>query len=215
MNRDSGKEATLAGGQPSRGARRRARTRAKLLAAARRAFATRGYHDASIAEITEAADVGVGTFYLHFRDKEEVLRVLLEEGLGVLRERITRVVASVPPQRILPVLLRTIFRSAYEERELFSIALSGGGQLGLALRARANLAEVFTLVLEDASARGILSGYDVTLLARLLTGVVVQGIMWWLEEDEPDPDGMTEQVLRLLREGLPDQLLTQDGGIQP
>ena len=181
------------------------------MTAARQVFAARGYHEASISEITGAADVGVGTFYLHFRDKAEVLRVLLEEGLGALRERIAMAVASVPPQRILPVLIRTIFRFAYEERELFSIALSGGGQLGLALRARGNLAEAFTRVLEAAGARGLLVGYDVPLLARLLTGVMAQGIMWWLEEDEPDPEGMTEQVLRLLREGLPAELLAEDG----
>ena len=209
MNLDSHKESAPVG--PSRGARRRAHTREKLLTAARRVFAARGYHEASISEITGAADVGVGTFYLHFRDKEEVLRVLLEEGLGALRERIARAVASVPPQRMLPVLIRTIFRFAYEERELFSIALSGGGQLGLALRARGNLAEAFTRVLEAAGARGLLVGYDVPLLARLLTGVMAQGIMWWLEEDEPDPEGMTEQVLRLLREGLPAELLAEDG----
>ena len=48
-------------GQP-RVSRKRARTRAELLAAARQVFAARGYHDASIAEITQLADVGVGTF---------------------------------------------------------------------------------------------------------------------------------------------------------
>lgn len=212
MNNDSDTEDRRSGERASRGARRRARTRARLLDAARRVFAVRGYHEASIAEITEAADVGVGTFYLHFRDKEEVMRVLLEEGLGALRERTAVEVAMVPPQRILPVLIRTIFRFAYEERELFSIALSGGGLIGLALRARANLAETFTMVLEGASARGLLGGYNMPLLARLLTGVMAQGIMWWLEEDEPDPDGMADQVLRLLRDGLPDELLAEDGG---
>lgn len=160
------------------------------------------------------ADVGVGTFYLHFRDKEEVFWVLLEEGFEALRERTAAAMASVPPQYVLPVLMRTIFRFAYEDREIFSIALSDGGMVGLALKARANLTETFTLVLEAASARRLLVGYDVPLLARLLTGVMAQGIMWWLEEDEPDPEGMTEQVLRLLRDGLPAELLTEDDGVK-
>lgn len=158
--------------------------------------------------------MGVGTFYLHFRDKEEVLRVLLEEGLGALRERTAVEVAAVPPRRVLPVLIRTIFRFAYEERELFSIALSGGGLIGLALRARDNLAETFTMMLEGVSGEGLLDGYNVPLLARLLTGVMAQGIMWWLEEDEPDPEGMADQVLRLLRDGLPTELLAEDGGTE-
>ena len=213
MNVNSDKGGTSPEESPSRGARRRAHTRAKLLAAARQVFAAQGYHDTNISEITSVADVGVGTFYLHFRDKEEVLRVLLEEGFGALRERTAAALASVPPRYVIPVLIHTIFRFAYEDREIFSIALSDGGMVGLALQARANLAETFTLVLEAASARRLLVGYDVPLLARLLTGVVAQGIMWWLEEDEPDPEGMTEQVLRLLRDGLPAELLTEDDSV--
>ena|SRR5215207_9507122 len=214
MSTDSDKVGTWPEERPSRGARRRARTRAKLLAAARQVFAARGYHDTNISEITSVADVGVGTFYLHFRDKEEVFRVLLEEGFGALGERTAAVMASVPSRHVLPVLIRTIFRFAYEDREIFSIALSDGGMVGLALKARANLTETFILVLEAASARRLLVGHDVPLLARLLTGVMVQGIMWWLEEDEPDSEGMTEQVLRLLRDGLPAELLTEDDGVK-
>ena len=42
------------------------RTRAKILAAAEQVFAQVGYHEASIVKITEAAGVGLGTFYLYF-----------------------------------------------------------------------------------------------------------------------------------------------------
>src|SRR5713226_1175453 len=55
--------------EQSRVARRRARVRADLLAAARQVFARRGYQDATITEITQLADVAMGMFYLHFRDK--------------------------------------------------------------------------------------------------------------------------------------------------
>jgi AcrR family transcriptional regulator len=46
------------------------RTRAKLLEAAEAVFASVGYHDASIVKITEAAGVGLGTFYLYFDGKQ-------------------------------------------------------------------------------------------------------------------------------------------------
>src|SRR5438132_14402293 len=79
--------------------RRRARTRADLIAAARRVFAARGFHEASIADITAAADVAVGTFYVHFRDKEAVLAAILDEGLGEFRAHVAAVVMGTPPER--------------------------------------------------------------------------------------------------------------------
>src|SRR5207302_1072152 len=54
----------------SRGERRKAETRRRLLEAAASVFADAGVDGATIAAITEAADVGLGTFYLHFDDKD-------------------------------------------------------------------------------------------------------------------------------------------------
>jgi AcrR family transcriptional regulator len=62
--------------------RRKARTRTKLLAAARRLFAAKGAEATTIAEIAEEADIGVGSFYNHFRTKDEVLAALLQEALS-------------------------------------------------------------------------------------------------------------------------------------
>jgi AcrR family transcriptional regulator len=196
--------------EQGRGARRRARTRADLLAAARRVFAARGYHDASIAEITELADVGVGTFYLHFRDKDEAFTTLLQEGLREIREQVLAAVGERPQEQALAVVIRTILRHAYERRDLFQISLSGGGQVARTFRAQAWLAEGLTQVLEAANARGLLKGYTLPLLARFITGMITQGIVWWFEHDEPGPDLMTEQVLHLLSHGLPAQLFFDD-----
>jgi AcrR family transcriptional regulator len=193
-----------------RAARRRARTRASLLAAARQVYAAKGYHAATVADITSAADVGVGTFYLHFKDKDDALATLLREGLVALQERIEATVAHLPPEQTIPATIRAIFNYAYEQRDLFRIALTGGGQRELAMRAQAGLAGYFTAALEHAQARGELRGADGRLLARLLTGMVSQGIVWWFEHDEPAPEAMTEQVLGLLRYGLPASLLAPD-----
>ncbi|MFO0588451.1 MAG: TetR/AcrR family transcriptional regulator [Polyangiaceae bacterium] len=60
-----------------RGARRRRETHEKLLGAAFRLFAERGVDAVAINEITEAADVGFGSFYNHFPSKETLHDVLL------------------------------------------------------------------------------------------------------------------------------------------
>jgi AcrR family transcriptional regulator len=191
--------------------RKRAKTRADLLAAARQVFAVQGYHDASIAQITQLADVGVGTFYLHFQDKEEIFKTLLEEGIGAIRQKVTAAIEQKPLEQLLPAALRTIFQQAYAERELFQIALSDGGHVlhSRVQLARIELAEGITVALSEAKARGLLEGYEIPLLARFIVGMVFQGIGWWFEHAEPTADVMADQVLRLLRNGLPAQLLDE------
>lgn len=67
--------------QPSRGERRKARTRQALVDAARRLLVSRGTTDVSIEEITSEADVGFGSFYNHFTSKGELFEVAVAEAL--------------------------------------------------------------------------------------------------------------------------------------
>jgi len=62
---------------PDRAGRRKARTRARLLDAARGLFARQGVDATRIGEITEAADVGAGSFYNHFTDKDAIVEAVL------------------------------------------------------------------------------------------------------------------------------------------
>jgi AcrR family transcriptional regulator len=62
--------------------RRKVRTRAGLLAAARQLFAARGMERTTIAQIAEHADIAIGSFYNYFRTKDELLDALLEEELS-------------------------------------------------------------------------------------------------------------------------------------
>lgn len=192
----------------SRSERKRARTRAELLAAARKIFAQRGYHDTSIAEITELADVGVGTFYLHFRDKDDMFNTLLDDGFRELREAVTADMQE--GELLLSRLVRTVFRHAYQRRDLFQIALTARGQGVRARQAESNLADGLLRVLETVQPGDALADFDLALLARLLSGVLLHGIYWWFDSDEPQPEVMAQQVLLLLRHGLPEQLFAEE-----
>src|SRR6478736_944334 len=61
--------------------RRKARTRAALVASARELLASRDPSGVSIQEITDMADVGFGSFYNHFESKGDVFDAALEEVL--------------------------------------------------------------------------------------------------------------------------------------
>lgn len=78
-----------------RGARRRLRTRAKLIEAGFRVMAEKGVEGATINEITEAADVGFGSFYNHFPSKEALFEAVVAEKV----ERFGRALDSLPARQ--------------------------------------------------------------------------------------------------------------------
>jgi AcrR family transcriptional regulator len=111
-----------------RGERRRLRTRAALLAAAREVFASQGVGAVTIQDITDAADVAKGSFYNHFDSKDAILRALVEEiladlgrGLDVLSEPLRD-----DPARVIAVCLRHTLRAFIEDPTLGWFALRAG-----------------------------------------------------------------------------------------
>lgn len=68
--------------QTSRVERRKTRTRAALLAAAKTLFAGQGVESTTIADIAERADIAVGSFYNYFATKDDLLAALLELSLS-------------------------------------------------------------------------------------------------------------------------------------
>lgn len=64
--------------------RRRAETREKIYRAAMQLFAKHGFFETTTEDITEAADVGQGTFFNYFPTKQHVLMVLSEKQLEKL-----------------------------------------------------------------------------------------------------------------------------------
>lgn len=66
--------------------RRAAETRLRLFRCALHLFAERGFPNVTIEDITQAADVGKGTFFNYFESKDHVLGVMAEIQLGKVRE---------------------------------------------------------------------------------------------------------------------------------
>ena len=77
----------IVGPAPSRQQRRTERTRTRLLDAALELFLERGYEAVSIGEVTKRADLGAGTYYLHFRDKRGIYEAVVRRSLFELRQR--------------------------------------------------------------------------------------------------------------------------------
>src|SRR5664279_3490773 len=68
----------------SRAERQRQRTRRQLLDAGRSLIAAKGVAGLRIQEITESADVALGSFYNYFESKDEFLEAIITESLSEL-----------------------------------------------------------------------------------------------------------------------------------
>ena len=112
---------------PSRLDRRKARTRGALIAAAREMLASRDPAEVSIQEITEAADVGFGSFYNHFDSKAELFDAALgqaTEELGQLLDDLTRDIDD--PAQVFATAVRVTARLPKTHPQLAKIVLRTG-----------------------------------------------------------------------------------------
>jgi AcrR family transcriptional regulator len=66
--------------EENRSKRRSRETRDKLLGAAGEIFLEKGYDSATTREISARADLGAGTFYVHFRDKRDIYDALVRRA---------------------------------------------------------------------------------------------------------------------------------------
>src|SRR3990170_570457 len=73
-----------------------AETRAKLIAAGRKAFGSLGYADASMDDFTAEAGLTRGALYHHFGDKKGLLRAVIEEIDAEMTERLNEISARAP-----------------------------------------------------------------------------------------------------------------------
>lgn len=73
-----------------------AETRAKLIAAARRAFGTVGYAESSMDDFTASAGLTRGALYHHFGDKKGLLQAVIAEIDGEMALRVNEVASKAP-----------------------------------------------------------------------------------------------------------------------
>jgi AcrR family transcriptional regulator len=92
--------------------RRAAETRLRLFRCALQLFAEHGFPNVTVEDITEAADVGKGTFFNYFESKDHVLSVMAEIQLGKVREAMT--LAESGKQSMYSVLHHLFFRVGEE-----------------------------------------------------------------------------------------------------
>src|SRR5215470_14794534 len=106
-------------------------TREKILQAAARLFALKGYHDTKLEEILAGAQVTKGAFFHHFRDREDLGFAVLDWHMGQRRELLDAIEQELPLAQDASPLQRVFRRlDAIKEMARRRDSLKGGCIIG-------------------------------------------------------------------------------------
>jgi len=109
-------------------------TRQRILDAATALLSARWYSVISVADICRTAGLSNGIFYTYYRNKEELIRALIEQYLLVLERSVAGLSApdspaagpdGNAPSEALTAFVRTVFTVAHDHRDLLSIFREG------------------------------------------------------------------------------------------
>lgn len=199
--------------QPKRTDRRTLRTRKGLRKALIDLIGEKEYDAITVEEITARADLGRATFYLHYKDKDDLLLDYFSE---IIADRVQQF-AQVPLSmlRVHPAVfeqaeiadaipirpLLSVFQHAAENAALYRLVLRGGGTEKIAVQLQRSVTQAINDLLqaklrEDGMELALRTSLEV--LAHTFVGAFLSCLTWWLEQNMPLPPAEIARQFRLL-----------------
>ena len=177
--------------ESGRQSRRREITRQRLLAAALVVFERDGLENATIASITEEADVGFGTFYLYFESKRELFESVVREGLGELAALLADAIQQAEDRgddlrELVERFVTTYYQFASEHRSMYRIMIAGRESgIGLARGLQEPFASRLTRWIRIAERQGrVFAGYTPEIAAVALVAALNRTGVWWMHQQD-------------------------------
>lgn len=170
---------------PGKEDRRVARTQKRLREALHSLIHERDYDSIAVKEILDRADVGRSAFYMHFRDKDELLVSALHEILGSVPSPRPLIDGS-PDERLLWFSL-PVFEHLYRLRDAGELKLGPKGRAVL----HSHLQKVIAAFIEEDvkkmfhARRRAAGQVPIDLLARYIDSTFILVLNWWVENKCP------------------------------
>ncbi|MBN1680479.1 MAG: TetR/AcrR family transcriptional regulator [Anaerolineae bacterium] len=191
--------------KPTRHEQRKAATHQSLIDAARAIIVEKGYNNVEILDITERADVSKATFYKHFPNKEECVRQLMHQGFDALVDELLGG-EQLPPfnQEWVVFSLGRVLRWADDNREFLLIMVGGAASSRLNVFGRNYMSRITErMIVQRLENREIPPRYPARVQAQVITGVLIQMLGWWLENDTGySAEYMARMLADILQNGL-------------
>lgn len=192
--------------------RRKAESRQRLLMAARLLFIARGYHDTRPQDIARDADVGHGTFYLHFADKRDCFLAFAEQArqeLEAFLQPLLQAAEGVEAQ--IRAMLTGVLDYAERSPGVLKAALTDLTIIAAAAAPTESLADRWAAAwaerLRAGAARGAIHGdYDAAVVGQAVLGAIQGAVR---HRGGTDRDVLIDNLTRFLTRALvPDGLAT-------
>lgn len=189
---------------PKKPDRRTARTRRCLQDALMKLIMEKGYDLVTIEEITGRADVGRTTFYLHFKDKEDLLLQSLEGLAQDLVARIGQDSEGGLTSQPLGEIILAVFEHAKENASMYLIVLKGGAALAALDRLNAYMVQVGTAIITmRVQNLGKRLSFPVEQAAAYFAASLLGYVTWWLRRGTPEaPAEIASVYTRLALNGI-------------
>jgi AcrR family transcriptional regulator len=187
-----------------------AETRAKLLGAARRAFGSVGYADASMDDFTAAAGLTRGALYHHFGDKKGLLEAVIAEIDAEMSERLRAVSAKArDPWRAFVDENIAYIEMALEPEIQRIVMRDGPAVLGdpSTWPSQSECIRSMTEHLKELQSKRLIVDVDPEATARLLSGASLHAAQWIANSD--DPKATSKRAVKAFK-ALLEGLLVQD-----
>lgn len=165
-----------------------AETRAKLLEAARQAFGSVGYADASMDDFTSAAGLTRGALYHHFGDKKGLLQAVIAEIDAEMSERLRAIAAKAKdPWRGFVDENIAYIEMALEPEIRRIVMRDGPAVLGdpASWPSQGECNRSMTESLRRLRSEGFIIDVDPESAARLLSGAALHAAQWIANADDP------------------------------
>lgn len=186
--------------------RRIQRTRLALRTALIDLLKQKSYDDISLEEITEHANVGRATFYLHYKDKEDLILEQFSEMANERAETLSEIPFSAwfpaddspeskAQKHVSPRPLLMVFQHIKEHSDLYYILLKSAKSSRNYERIRKISTEAIVAFVQNKLATDpipILFKVPIEFFAAYFSGALLSTVDWWLEEGmHYSPEEMT------------------------
>lgn len=183
--------------------RRIQRTRGLLREALLALIIERGYDPLIIQDITDRANLRRATFYMHYKDKEELLLSALKEifdQLVVETEHVSS--GDFLGGKTRSAAFLVTFKHAEQNSALYRNILGSGSGAIFARHIRAYLARLIETGMRKAPQPPEI---PIEVVANYIAGVELAMVTWWLENEMPySAERMAEMVHGLVIHGVED-----------
>jgi AcrR family transcriptional regulator len=191
-------ESEVIGQTETAASRSRRETRRRLVEAGTELFARDGLHVTTSAQIARRAGVAAGTFYLHFRDKQDLFREIVRSAFRELRERQARAAAGQLPGSLgaLRARYRVLLEVAEENQSLIRV-LFDRRQEGTSLGDEVidSLVPGIEERMRERAQSGEFQGLHFAAAAQAIVGMATRVIAWWVKDPGRAP---REEVVETL-----------------